>query len=327
MCELLAKCAALVVMIHGFRVLARWAGPRWSGLALGLPSTTAIVLLVCGWEHGGAAATAMAESSLLGLVAAVALPLAYIQAVRLGCGLPVALIAAVGGYLAVATGLGSIPPLGVAPRLGIAGVALLCASCLARTPSVPPQGRRRPNPSPRAKIAFRCVIPALYVLVVALVDSLAGPGWTGLLGTFPSMSVVVLAVTHLEDGPQEASRIAAVLPAGNVSTLAFLAALRAFCPALGLAGGMIAGYTGAIATLALVAGAVDRMPFRPTRPAMHVLASWRSRGLPLGFVMHAGRAGIRSQAHVRWAQPSTGRPALHSLPRACFSPLVETLPG
>ena len=74
MCGLLGKCAALTVMIHGFRVLGRLAGPRWSALALGLPSTTAVVLFICGCERGSAAATVMAESSLLGLVAAVALP-------------------------------------------------------------------------------------------------------------------------------------------------------------------------------------------------------------------------------------------------------------
>ncbi len=87
MCGLLAKCAALIVMIHAIRVLGRVAGPRFSGLALGLPSTTAIVLLCCGCECGSGTAIVMAESSLLGLVAAVALPLAYAWAVGAGWGL------------------------------------------------------------------------------------------------------------------------------------------------------------------------------------------------------------------------------------------------
>ncbi len=84
MCGLVVKCTALIVMIHAFRLLGRLAGPKWSALALGLPSTTAIVLVVSGCERGIAAATEMAGSSLLGLAAAVALPLAYAQAVRLG---------------------------------------------------------------------------------------------------------------------------------------------------------------------------------------------------------------------------------------------------
>ncbi len=87
MCGLLVKCAVLILMIHGFRALGRRVGPRYSGLMLGLPSTTAVMLLLCGCERGDAAATRMAEANLLGLVAAVALPLAY--AAGRTAGLPV----------------------------------------------------------------------------------------------------------------------------------------------------------------------------------------------------------------------------------------------
>ena len=99
-------------MIHGFRALGRLVGPRWSGLVLGLPSTTAIVLMFCGGEQGNGAATEMAESSLLGLVAAVALPLAYAQAVRHGWPLPASLMAAIAAYAWVASCLGYLPDLG-----------------------------------------------------------------------------------------------------------------------------------------------------------------------------------------------------------------------
>src|SRR5580704_6268422 len=140
MCGLLLKCAYLIVMIHGFRVLGRLAGPRLSGLALGLPSTTAIVLIVCGCERGSDSAILMAESSLLGLVAAVALPLAYAQAVRLGWQLPAALAAAVTGYLTVASGFGCLPAVGAIPRFGIALIAILSGSYWARRIPIPQGG-------------------------------------------------------------------------------------------------------------------------------------------------------------------------------------------
>ena len=54
-----------------------------------------MILVLCGCERGDRAATWMAEANLLGLVAAVALPLAYAQAVRLGCRLGPALLGAV----------------------------------------------------------------------------------------------------------------------------------------------------------------------------------------------------------------------------------------
>jgi hypothetical protein len=66
------------------------------------------------------------------------------------------------------------------------------------------------------------------------------------------MSLVALAVTHLEAGPAEASRIAKVLPAGNSGTLAFLAAFHLATARFGLAGGTIAGYAAALAVLCFI---------------------------------------------------------------------------
>src|SRR5271155_4149115 len=175
MCGLLAKCAALIVMIHGFRLLGRLAGPRWSALALGLPSTTALVLVICGCERGSAAATEMAESSLLGLAAAVALPLAYAQVVRLGWRLPVALVAAVTGYLVVAATLGCLTADGVLPRLGIALFAILSGSYWAARMPIP-QGSRTVAPLSRFQMmAARTAIPATYVLVLGIAERVAGP--------------------------------------------------------------------------------------------------------------------------------------------------------
>ena len=103
-------------------------------------------------------------------------------------------------------------------------------------------------------MAVRTAIPAVYVLVLGIAEHMAGPGWAGLMSTFPSMSLVVLVVTHLEAGPAEASRIAKVLPAGNTSTLAFLAAFRLASPGIGLAGGTIVGYAAALAALLVIEG-------------------------------------------------------------------------
>src|SRR5438552_529827 len=112
MTGLLVKCIILIAIIHGLRSLGRRIGPRASGLILGLPSSTAVLLLLGGWEKGCAGATEMAEASLRGLVAAVALPVAYVQAVRLGWRLAGALTSAVACYLIVATGLGYLHPVG-----------------------------------------------------------------------------------------------------------------------------------------------------------------------------------------------------------------------
>ena len=62
------------------------------------------------------------------------------------------------------------------------------------------------------------------------------------MSTFPSLSLVVLVVTYLEAGPGESSRVAQVLPCGNLSTLAFLAVFRLVCSEAGVGWATVAGY-------------------------------------------------------------------------------------
>jgi hypothetical protein len=328
MCGLLIKCAALIVMIHGIRALGRLAGPRWSGLALGLPSTTAIVMVFCGCEQGRTAATAMAEGSTLGLVAAVALPLGYAWAVRHGWRLPGAAAIAICGYVVVATGLGCLTTIEAVPRLGLAAMALvLAAHWVGRIPlDIPNQKHHLVPPSIVRTMVLRSAIPVLYVLLLGSVEHVAGPSWAGLVSTFPSMSFVVLLVTHLEVGPLEASRIARVLPAGNASTLAFLAAFRLTCLDTGVGWATIAGYLAAVAAILVIEGIARRPLLRPTHaepsgrygPPPHL--SWR---ITARAIRHSARLRMDVEADAR----GVSRHGLRRRPylRSGFSPLVETL--
>ncbi len=324
MCGLLVKCAALIVMIHGFRLLGRFAGPRWSALALGLPSTTAIVLIICGSERGTTAAIEMAESSLLGLAAAVALPLAYAQMVRLEWRLPAALTAAVVGFVVVAFTFGNLPAAGVLPRLGIAIFAILTASYWAGRLPIPETNRAGASLSAIQTMAVRTTIPATYVLALAIVERMAGPGWAGLVSTFPSMSLVVLAVTHLEAGPAEASRIAKVLPVGNFSTLAFLAAFHLASTTIGLAGGTIAGYVAAVAALLVIERNDQIFGFIRLR-ANHAKEIWQAQVVPRGLAFRAQchLVVFAASAHPpRAPRYLVHRKARH---RGRFAPRVESL--
>lgn len=327
MCGLLVKCAVLIFMIHGFRALGRRAGPRYSGLALGLPSTTAVTLVLCGCERGDAAATWMAEANLLGLVAAVALPLAYAQAVRLGCRLALALLGAALGYILVALFLASLPVMEVGPRLGLATTVILLASVLGRRIADPPVKGLRLASSPARALFLRSVIPTLYVLVVAVVHTVAGPRTAGLVSTFPSMSLVVLAVSHLEAGPCEASRIARFLPLGNLSTLAFLAAFCWVCPETGFGRALVAGYAAAIAVLLLIDVASRRIPIpRSDRePVALRIPRLGPSGAPCGFAANPMLLRPRLYGHYRLAPRRSARDRSHFAHRGGFSPWVETL--
>jgi hypothetical protein len=318
MTGLLVKCLMLTLVLHGLRVLGRRIGPRASGLILGLPSSTAILLVLCGWEKGRAGATEMAEASLLGLVAAVALPLAYAQAIHLGWGLAGALPAAVAVYVAVATGLGCVPPQGAGGCLTVSAGAILLASYLAGRIGVPLGGLRRAKRPERWAALVRTAIPAAYVLLAGIVGSAASPSCAGLLSTFPSMSVAVLLVTHLEEGPATASRLARTLPPANLSTVVFLAAFRFGCPGLGLAWGTSWAYLAALASLAAVEF-ITRRPvagrfIRDRRPG--------SEGTDHGAGRRAGRAGIRIDLQAAPRHFAGPRPVR----RRHFAPLVEALP-
>ena len=88
---------------------------------------------------------------------------------------------------------------------------------------------------------LRTATPAAYIVMLGIAEQLAGPTWAGLVSTFPSLSLVVLIVTHLEAGRAEAGRIAQVLPSGNTSTLAFLAVFRLVCADAGVGWATFAG--------------------------------------------------------------------------------------
>jgi hypothetical protein len=329
MCGLIAKCALLIVLIHIFRALGRCAGPRFSGLALGLPSTTAVVLIFCGCEHGSVAAREMAESSLLGLVAAVSLPLAFIGSVRLGWPLWGAVAASVGGYLLVAATLGCLPPIGALPKVFVAATAL-CGAAIwvgGRQKSESSDTGARVPLSRSRMVLLRTATPAVYVGLLALFERLAGPSWAGLLSTFPSLSLVVLVVTYLEAGPTESSRVAQVLPCGNSSTLAFLAVFRLVGGEAAVGWATCAGYIAAVAALVVIQQ--SSALFDSVRAiASHMTPSrglgrivWRSaaEAPPWPRGLHVRLPG----AHVR--ATARGRPRRRLVRAGGFAPLVETL--
>ena len=246
----LLKIAIVVAMVHALRALGRRAGPRWGGLVLGLPCTSAVALVSCGLDRGPTVAQSMAEACLLGLAAAVALPLAFAAMVGRGISLSASAATAVLAYLSVAAGLALLPIAGPWPRLALATLAVLAACRLARICEVEPPSPTPPRPPrPGRAVVLRSAVPAgILALVFALRDA-AGAGWAGLLGTFPGLSLTSLVVTHIEEGPAAASRMARALPQGNLSMVAFLAVFRLGGPALGLVAVTVLGYVAALAVL------------------------------------------------------------------------------
>ncbi len=263
MSALLWKIALLVTMTHGFRELSRRFGPRWGGLALGLPCSTAIALIGVGHERGMADAVAMAGSCQLGLAGAVALPLAYSRAIGRGWGIAGATAAGVGAYGIVAAVAGRLDPSVGGAGLGISALAVLAAAQLVGRATGPIAGERRGRPSRgSARVAaFRTLVPVACLSASMAMARAFGPSGAGLMSAFPGLTLTVLGLTHLESGPGSAVRMTRALPIGNLGTVAFLAAFRLGGPRFGLGGGLALGYLIALAVLAVLA-----MPRRPPSP-------------------------------------------------------------
>ncbi len=249
MSGLIIKAILLVAVTHGIRWLGRRLGPRRGGLILGLPSSTALVLIACGHERGVGDSAEMAEACLLGLVGAVVLPLAYARMLSLGRRLPITTAAAISAYVTVAWIFSLLPPPGALGCLAIASTAVSAACHFSGRIPAAKEGKRTIAPSRLRCLALRTLVPVAYLITIETLRNTCGPRWAGLLSPFPGMTLAVLIVTHLEAGATEATRMARALPPGSWAMIAFLAAFRLTGPIFGLAWATANGYLLAAAAL------------------------------------------------------------------------------
>jgi len=299
----LVQVVTLVGMTHGLRVLGRRLGPQRGGLLMGVPSTTALLLVGCGLERGTDEAALAAEACLAGLVAAAALPLAYARAAASGWRAPAAAGGAVAVYTAVTAVLWWLPENGpyacvVVAALGLAAVcrmADLVVGPAARAGTV----ARSALPVGRS-LAYRTAVPTGSFLFVRAIRSVAGAGCAGRFITFPGASLSVLVTTQLEAGPGAAGRLAAAMPMGSLGTLAFLTTFRFGCPWLGLFGAAALGFAAALAALAAIGSSFGPTHRKPAADGCRVQGRLpRSDppvvgpGLP-GFLADLGRRPLRS---------------------------------
>jgi hypothetical protein len=254
MSEHLGKIALMMLMTHGFRAMGRLTSPRWAGLALGLPCTTAVALIGGGSDRGIDYAVAMSSNSLIGLAGAVALPMAYARAVIQGWRLPWAILLGLLTYLVVALSVGRILPRTGEANLGVACLAVLGAIGVASriTVDVDSKTRQHRALSKLPARLLRTFVPIICLFSSLLLGEMLGAQVAGLLSTFPGMTLTVLLLTHVESGADSAVRMARALPAGNLGMVAFLAAFQFGCPNFGLVWGSILGYASALAMLTLV---------------------------------------------------------------------------
>ena len=250
----LVKLALVVVLTQGYRALGSKVGPRWAGLAAGLPCTSAVALIGGGCDRGVEYAVTMAGASLIGLVGAAALPLAYARATLAGWSMAGIVAVSIISFLGVTALAGVVVPASPGASAAFSGLAVLAAATLAGKVVEPPDGRRVATAirSPALTWAIRTLAPLACLGGTLAAGAWIGPGGAGLMGSFPAVTLTIVALTHLESGPGAAIRMARAFPPGNLGMVAFLAAFRLAAGGVGLMGATGLGYFAALVTLATV---------------------------------------------------------------------------
>jgi hypothetical protein len=297
------KIALVVTMMHVLRELGRRFGPRWGALALGLPCSTAVALIGCGYDLGVDEAVAMAGSSLIGLVGAAALPVAFAWATGRGWGPSRSAATSVAAYLLLATIAARIDaPAEVATPVVIVAIVLSSGHATRG-----PVGRGRPGRiglSMRRTLALRTMVPVACLSASIVLGRALGPSGAGLMSAFPAVTMTVLVLTELEAGTSAAIRMARALPISNLGMVAFLLVFRLGCPAMGLASGAMCSYLASLVMLGTLVVLEDR---RGPTAFRHFRRGDPGRSWPIG------RPSFEGSVRPSW--PRAGRR---------FSPLVES---
>jgi hypothetical protein len=195
------KLGAAPLLIGGVSLAGRRWGPAVSGWLVGLPLTSAPVLLFLALEHGATAAVQGTQGVLMGGIAVTAFCLAYSRAAEhwpwWG-----ALTAALAAYLLAAAVLGRL----VVPIP--AACALVAAALALALWLLPPLG---PRPvaviPPRWDLPLRMALATGIILVLTSVVPLFGAHIVGLLSSFPAMVTILGTFAQRQQGPAAAAAI------------------------------------------------------------------------------------------------------------------------
>ena len=198
---------------------ARRFGPAIGGWLVGLPVSTAPILVFLALEHGQRFAGHVAVGLVAGVAAEAAFAIGYTAACRRGAGWPVALALGSGSFAAaglavVETGLGLVPVAACA----FAGLALGLAYLPSRrvTVSAVP---------PRYDLPLRMALATTLLFLITTFATTLGPQLSGLLAVYPLLSTTVAVFTHRADGAAAAVAVYRGLLVGLFALMGFACTL------------------------------------------------------------------------------------------------------
>jgi uncharacterized membrane protein (GlpM family) len=217
------KLGLVPVLLIAVTLAVRRFGPRFGGLAVGLPLTSGPVSLFLAVEQGPAFARSAAPGTIAGLTAVCVFSAAYAlcaASMRWIGALVVALLA----YVVIGLALSWL-----ASDLALATAVTLFSIVIGLVLVPPTAVRRSSTPPPAWDLPARVVVATTIVLLLTEGARALGPSMTGLLSAFPLFVAVLASFTHAQNG----AAAARALLRGVIGALPSFAAFFV-CVALGL---------------------------------------------------------------------------------------------
>jgi uncharacterized membrane protein (GlpM family) len=259
------KLVLVPAFLAALTVAARVWGPSVAGWLAGLPVVAGPIVLLLALERGPSFAARASAASIAAIAASEAFNFAYAWTCR-RVGWPLALVAGLAGWLALALLLVRLPAsLGWAVAAACVAVAV-SQSGLPRVTGHVPAARVG-----LADLAVRMLAGALLTVAVTALSASMGSTWSGLLSVFPLLGIVLAVSAQRAHGADFVALLMRGMVIGRASFAAFFAVTAAMLPRYGV---WLSFACAALVSVA-VQGTTRRMlgAWRPTQAVSRELAA------------------------------------------------------
>lgn len=193
---LLIKLAATVAVVVGATLLAERGGPFWGGLMCAFPLSSGPAYVLLALQSDPAFVAASALNTLAGTVATTLFMLALVRlAPRLAI-VPTLLAATLVWVAAVLV----IRPIDWTLLTAVAATMATIVLCCVLTRDCLTAGAPRSVQESWIDLPIRALVIGIVVATVVSVSQLIGPGWTGLLISFPVTLSSFAIMLHTRQG-------------------------------------------------------------------------------------------------------------------------------
>ncbi len=211
-----------------FILIGRCWGSLVSGWLVGLPLTSAPVMLFLAIEQGAAFASRAAQGTMNGTISVALFCLAY-SWLSLRLNWHICLLTSWAVFFA-STYL--LEPISLTLLISFVSVLLVLAVVIAALPKDQKSG---PVPTlPSWEIAARMLVATLFVLILTESAALLGPRLSGLLTPFPLFASIVGAFTHAFQGALAARRVLRGVLAGAFAFTLFFFTISGLIEHMGI---------------------------------------------------------------------------------------------